>query len=121
MGGDREFFCQFTGAENFDAIARPVGEAGSTEGGFINARAFIEAVEIFEIDGQIPGAMTGVIEPALGDAADERHLAAFETNSDGAARASRLALATAAAGFAMAAGLALAETFAAVFGAGTGF
>jgi hypothetical protein len=65
--------------------------------------------------------MSGVIEPALGDAADQGHLAAFEPDTDRATGASSLAFATATAGFAMSGGFALTETFAAVFGAGPGF
>jgi hypothetical protein len=65
--------------------------------------------------------VTRVVEPALGDTADERHLAAFETDADRASRARGLAFATTAAGFTMAAGFALAKPFAAMLCAGTGF
>jgi hypothetical protein len=60
--------------------------------------------------------MLGIIESALGNAADLGHLAAFETDADGTARAGGLAFAAAAAGLAMAAGFALAQTFAAMLG-----
>jgi hypothetical protein len=59
--------------------------------------------------------MAGVVETALGNAADERHLAALESDADGAAGTGRLALATAAGGFSVAAGFALAKTLGAMF------
>ena len=58
---------------------------------------------------------------ALGNAADERHLAAFKADANRAAGAGGLALAATAAGFAMAAGFTLAEPLAAMLGTGTGF
>ena len=65
--------------------------------------------------------MTGVIEAAFGNATDKGHLATFEANPNRAARTGGLALAAAAAGFAMAAGFPLAKTLAAVLGPGTRF
>jgi hypothetical protein len=62
-----------------------------------------------------------VVEATLGHAPDERHLAAFETDADGTARAGRLAFAAAARGLSVAAGFALAEPFAAMLGARTRF
>ena len=65
--------------------------------------------------------MTGVVEAAFGNAADEWHLAAFEANADGTAGTGGLALAAAPAGFAVATGFALAKPLAAVLGSGTRF
>ena len=65
--------------------------------------------------------MAGVVEAALGNAADQRHLAAFKADADRTAGTGGLAFAAAPAGFAVAAGFALAQPFAAVLGAGTGF
>jgi hypothetical protein len=65
--------------------------------------------------------MPGIVKPALGYAPDQGHLPAFETDPDGAARPGRLALAAAAAGLAVAAGFALAQSLATVPGAGTRF
>jgi hypothetical protein len=65
--------------------------------------------------------VTRVIEPALGDAANERHLATLEADANRAAGTGRLPLAATSAGFAMAAGLTLAEALATVLRAGAGF
>jgi hypothetical protein len=65
--------------------------------------------------------MASIVESALGNAPDQRHLAAFEADTNGAARPCRLAFAAAPAGLAVAAGFALAQSFATVPGAGTRF
>jgi hypothetical protein len=62
-----------------------------------------------------------VIETALGNSADEGHLAAFKADANGAAGSGRLAFSAASAGFAVTAGFALAQPFAPVPGAGPGF
>ena len=121
MSADGQFFGQIAGAENFDFVAAAIGEAGGAEGGFVHAGAVVEGVEALDIDGDIGGAMADVVEAALGDAPDEGHLAAFETDADGAAGTGGLAFATATAGLAVTAGFALAEAFAAMFGAGPWF
>jgi hypothetical protein len=121
VGADGELFRKLAVAEDFNAIGAAIGQAGGTDSGLIDACAVIEAIEGFEIDGQEAGGMAGVIEAALGDASDEGHLATFKADADRATGAGSLALATAAAGFAVAAGFTLAEAFAAVLGAGTRF
>jgi hypothetical protein len=63
--------------------------------------------------------VAGVIKSALGDAPNQGHLAAFETDADGTAGPGCLAFAAASAGFSMAAGFTLAETFTPVLGSGT--
>jgi hypothetical protein len=62
-----------------------------------------------------------VIESALGNPADEGHLAAFKPDANGTAGPGRLAFSAASAGFAVTAGFALAQPFAPVPGAGPGF
>ena len=119
VSGNGEFTGEFAVAENFDTVAWTVRKAGVAEDFFVHARAFVKAVEGFQIDGQIASGVAGVVEAALGNAANEGHLAAFETDADGAAGAGSLAFATAPAGFAMAAGFALAEALAAMLGTGT--
>ena len=98
-----------------------IGQAGAAQGRFIHARAVIEAVEGLQVHRQIAGGMAGVVESALGNAANQGHLAALETDANGAARTGGLALAAAPAGLAVAAGFTLAQPLAAVLGAGTGF
>jgi hypothetical protein len=60
--------------------------------------------------------MPGVVEPALGNTANQGHLTAFEPNPDGTAGAGGLSLAAASAGFAMTAGFTLAKPFSAMLG-----
>ena len=107
MGADREFAGQFTIAKNFHAVRRAIGQTCIAKSGFIDARAIIELVEVLEINGDIAGCMAGIIETALGDAANEGHLAALKADTNRTAGAGSLAFAAATAGFAMAAGLAL--------------
>ena len=61
----------------------------------------LEPVQGAEID-DLQGLCKDVVEAALGDAAGQRHLAAFKTNTDLAAGAGLLALVAAAAGLAVA-------------------
>jgi hypothetical protein len=119
--GDSQFFGKFAVAKDFNPIGAAVGQTDGAQSGFIHAGAIVKFVQIADVDGDVLGGKTGVVKTALGDAADERHLAAFETNADAAAGTSGLALATATGGFAVTAGFALAEPLAAVLGAGTGF
>ena|ERR1051325_2536754 len=121
MGADGELARQFAITENLDAAGRPIGEARTAKGSFIDARAIIELIEVLQIDGNIAGSMAGVIETAFGNTPNERHLPALEADANGTARARCLAFTAAAAGLAMAAGFALTEAFAAMLRAGTRF
>jgi hypothetical protein len=64
--------------------------------------------------------MPRVVETALGNSPDQRHLATFEPDANGTAGPRCLAFATAAAGLSVAARFALSESFAAVPGTGSG-
>ena len=121
MGADGKFLGQVTIAKDFDSAGAAVGQAGLAQEGLIYARAVIETIQCFEVDRDVARGMAGIVKAALGNAADERHLAAFETDTDRAAGTSGLALATAPAGFTVAAGFALAEPLAAVLGSGPWF
>src|SRR2546430_8302867 len=121
MSADGQLSSQVAVAENLDFLNRTIGETSIAKGAFIHARAVIKLVKRFGIAGNVASRVAGVVEAALGDSADERHLAAFEADANGAARARGLGFATATAGFAMAAGFARAKAFAAMFGAGAGF
>ena len=68
----------------------------------------------------VPGE-AGVIKAALGNAANQRHLAAFKPNANRTAGTGCLALSAASAGLAVAAGFPLAEAFAAMLGTRTRF
>jgi len=121
MSADGELFGKLAVAQDLYIIAVTAGQTGSAHRLFIDPGTLLEAIEGFQVDGQITNSVAGIIEAALGDAADQRHLAAFEANADGTAGASRLAFAAATAGFAVTAGFALAEALAPVFCAGTRF
>src|SRR5689334_3338614 len=107
MGADSEFASKFAVTKNFDPVGPAICKPGIAEDLFVHARAFVKAIQSFEVDGQITRGVAGVVEAALGNAANEGHLAAFESYTDGAAGAGSLTFATAPAGFAMAAGFAL--------------
>ena len=83
VGADRQLLGQFAGAENLNAIGRAIGQADGLEGNGIDARAIFKAVQVFNVHADVAGAMRDVVETALGNTADERHLAAFETGADG--------------------------------------
>ena len=121
LDADREFFGQFAVAENFHAVGAAIGQADRAQRRFIHSRAVVKLVQVADVDRDVARRETGVVETALGNAADERHLAAFKTDADGTAGTRGLALAAATGGFAVAAGFALAEPLAAVLRAGTGF
>ena len=116
MGADSEFTGKFAVTKNFDPVGPAICKPGIAEDLFVHARAFVKAIQSFEVDGQITRGVAGVVKAALGNAANEGHLAAFETDADGAAGAGSLAFATAPAGFAMAAGFTLPKPLAPMFG-----
>jgi hypothetical protein len=117
----REFFGQLAVAENLDSIRGAIGEADRPQRRFIHARAVVKLIEIANIHRDEPVRKTRIVESAFGNAPNERHLTAFKADADRTARTRRLALAAASAGFAVAAGFALAEPLAPMFRAGTGF
>lgn len=116
-----EFLLQVTLAEDLDSSSATVGQTESFNSIRVHLCAIFELIQRIEVDREVTNRMPRVIEAALGNTANEGHLAAFKSNADGTARAGGLAFATAAARFAMSAGLALAQTFAAMLGAWTRF
>src|SRR5208282_2179253 len=117
----RELFAQLAVAENFDAAGAAIGQARRAQCRFVHARAVVKPVQVADVHAEIARGKPGVVEPALGDAADERHLAAFETDADRTARTGGLALAATTTGFAMAAGFTLAQTLGAMLRTRTRF
>ena len=121
MCAHREFFGQFTVAEDFDSARGAIGQADRAQRGFVHARSVVKLIQLADVHRYELFREARIVEPALGNAPDERHLATLKTNADGTARTCRLAFAATAAGFAVAAGFALAEPLAPMFGTGTGF
>ena len=78
-------------------------------------------VQHLQVHRDITDRMPRIIESALWNAADKRHLATLESDADGTARTSRLALTSATAGFAVTAGFALPEALATMLRPGSGF
>ena len=121
MRTDGQLARQITIAENLDSLYRAIRQAGIANRGFIHASAILELIEIVKIDRHVIRRMARVVESALGDTTNQRHLATLEADANRAARAGCLAFATATAGFAVPAGFALAEALAAMLGAGARF
>jgi len=121
VDGDGELFGKVAVAQDFDAVVFAADEFGLEEPGFVDGGAILEAVEIGEVDDGVFALEGGVIETALGETADEGHLAALETETDGSAGACLLALVTLAGGLALAGAFAMAEALDAMFGTGTRF
>src|SRR3954462_2983013 len=90
-----------------------------TQGHFVHARAVFKTVQRIEINHDVTRAVANVVETALGDAAAQRHPAAFEPGPNGRTGARALALAAAAARLAVTARFTATEQFTAMFGAGT--
>jgi len=121
MRGNVQFSRQLAVTENLVAFAAAIGKAGFAQRRFIDASAVIKLVQVLNIDRQITSGMARVVEAALGNAADERHLPTLEANADRAAGSRGLAFAASAAGFSVAAGFALAEPLAPMLGSRTRF
>src|SRR4051812_3444090 len=98
MRADGQLLCQFAATEDFYSGSPTISQARFAQDIEIDARAFIKLVQSFQIDREITNSVADIIEPALGNAADERHLAALEADPDGTARAGCLPFAAAPAG-----------------------
>jgi len=116
-----ELLGQFPVPEDFDTRCATISQARLAHNIFVHPRAIVEPIEQLQIHWQIARGVARIVEAAFWDAANQRHLAAFEPDTNRAPRAGGLAFAAASAGLAVAAGLALAEALAAVLGAGSGF
>src|SRR6185369_12531468 len=116
---DRQFARQIARPQNLDAGAPAIGQPGLAQHALVNARSIFELVQALQVYWQVTDGMAGIVEAPLGNAPDQRHLAAFEPDPDRTARSRRLAFATASAGLAMPARFALSQPLAAVPGART--
>ena len=118
---DGELAGEIAVGKNFDTVVFAADELCLEERRFVDGGAILEPVEIGEIDDGVFFFEGGVVEAALGQAADEGHLAAFESEADRAAGAGFLAFVPLAGGLAFAGAFAVAEALGAMLGAGTGF
>src|SRR6266446_2819516 len=108
MRTDGQLASEFTIPKDFDSLDAAVSEPGSTQSHFIYAGSIFKTVQRLEIDRQVRGGMTCIVEAPFRDTPYQRHLTAFEADTNRAAGARRLALATASARLAVTAGFALA-------------
>src|ERR1051325_4733622 len=118
---DRQLLFQLAIAEDLDQLHRAVGQSRFANRLDINARSVVETVQRLQIDRNVSCRVPGIVEAALWNAANQRHLAAFEADTNRRARARCLSFAAAAGSFAVTAGLALPKALTAVFGARTWF
>src|SRR5262249_13410126 len=115
MCAHRQFFGDLAVSENFYSVTAAFRQAPVAQRRFVHSGAVVECVEGLDIHRNVVRPVPRVVESAFGNAANERHLAAFETDADRAAGTGCLAFTPAAAGLAMAAGFALTQPLAAVF------
>src|SRR5207253_1480149 len=76
---DRQFLAQLAGTQNTYTIGGSLGKTGFRQGRLVHGVPVGEAgVEVADVDDEERLGPGGVGEAALGDAAEERHLAALE-------------------------------------------
>jgi len=121
MRADREFFGQFAVAKDLDAVRPAIGQTDRAQSRLIHPRAVVKPIQFADVHHNELFRKARVVESTLGNTPDERHLATFKADADGAARTRRLAFAATTARFAMAAGFTLAEPFARMLCARAGF
>src|SRR5205085_430234 len=73
-----QFLAQVPVAEDAHAVRRAFGQAGRLERLGVHRRAGVEAVEVADVDDVVILVPRRVTEAALGDAAEQGHLPAFE-------------------------------------------
>ena len=98
---DSELLGQLAAAQNLVAVAALGEDTLLQQRVDRDSIAVLELIQGAEIH-DLQGLCEDVVEAALGDAAGQRHLAAFKANTDLAAGAGLLALVTAAAGLSVA-------------------
>ena len=120
MDFERKLLGDFSATENLHAVPIAVDQAAFTQGLLINDAGDGKFFQVPKIDRRVGDLEGGVVETALGDASNERHLTTLETETDAAAGAGFLALVAFAAGFAVAGAFAAAEPLNAMTRAWTG-
>ena len=121
MRADREFAREFAVTKDLDFANRSVCQTSLAQSCFVNACTIFKPVQSFQIDRHVTGRMASIVESTFRNSANERHLTAFEADTNRTAGTSGLTFATAAAGFAVTTGFALAKALAPMFGTGARF
>src|SRR5689334_3843494 len=109
MCADGQLAGEFAVTQDFDAAGRTIGQASAPQRGFIDPCSVIKLIEGFKVHRDVTDCMARIVETALGNTANERHLTAFKADSNRTAGAGGLSFAATAARLAMAAGFALAK------------
>ena len=120
-GYDGKFLLQRSAAKDFHSMERLADQSGLQQRGFIHRRAVREVIQIAEVHHCVLRPEYGIVEPALRNAPNERHLAALEAETNAAAAAGLLSFVTLAAGLPVATALATAQPLHAAAGSGTRF
>lgn len=120
MCGNGKLFGQFAVTEDLDSVDRAANETCGAQSGFIDARSGFEVLEIGNVHDGVLDLEVGVVETALRNTTDKRHLTAFESEADAAARTRLLTFVAFAGGLTVAAAFAAAEPLDAVLGTRTG-
>ena len=121
MGANSQFARQLAISEDFNSLNFSIRQSRIPQGALIHTGTFLKLIQGIDIYRLVTSSVPSIVETSLGDSPDKRHLPAFEADPDRAAGASGLTLAAASAGFAVAAGFALAKALAAMPGARTRF
>jgi len=120
VGSNAELLLQLAIPKDFDPNIA-VGEPSLPQSLDVYAGAVIEPIQGFKVHGNIASRVAGVVETALRNTPNERHLSAFETDADGTAGPGCLAFTATAGSFSMTARFTLAKPLATMLGAGPWF
>src|ERR1700726_1736683 len=101
---------QLSVAQNFYARHIATNEFRFAQQFFIHNRARFKFIQIAQVDDCVSHVEGGVIETALGQTPDERHLTAFESKTNAPARARLLTFMAFAAGFSVTGAFAATES-----------
>src|SRR5207245_4088512 len=85
VGADDQLFLQLAVTEDLDAVRAPIRQAEGAQCPLIHARAVLEPVQRFNAHRDVAGGKARVVEAALGNPENQRHLTAFKNDEDGAA------------------------------------
>ena len=119
LGADGELLGQLALAQDLDAVLALGKDASLEQNIDVDLGAVFKALKSSHVHG-LKTLGENVVETALGDAAGQRHLAAFKADANAAAGAGVLTLVTTACGLAVAGGVAAALTLGHVGAAGSG-
>src|SRR5262249_38153562 len=101
MSAHAELLGQVAITEDLNPIGAAIRQSNASQCRFINHGTVIEPVQCLQVNRQVMRAVTRIVESTLRDAADQRHLAALESDPDRTAGPGRLAFAAPAAGLAV--------------------